>query len=1792
MGIKHFLKAFFTVLALGALVAPAAFDPVNDDTDIFLANPTIAAERPNVLLIVDNSANWNKPFANEKNALVQVINGLTDQYNVGLMIMSDSNIKRSGPGGSDGGYVRYHVRQMTSQNKTALATVINNFDQSSDKGDNAIPGLALYEAYLYFSGKNSRAGDDQSKVDHDGTTDPLLTPLTEHALPWTSGSFPNENSLYRSPIKDGCQRNFVIYISNGPANENATARAALEGYLGTLTGVSPPSQITITPAGQQGNWMDELARFVANADVFATSASVPNSTGVQNIYTYTVEIDPEAGANVINVRTTAAHNFAVNDTVVIAGTTNYNGNFKVNAIQSTTQFSIVHSISPNPATEAAGTATVGASAFNIAEISQTSSDMTALLKSVAANGKGKYFGVSSDASGAGIVDALNSIFTEVQAVNSVFASTTLPVSVNVRGTNLNQVYIGVFRPDATKSPRWLGNLKMYNLALNSATGTVFLADAANGIPPAVGNAAQNSSTGFVSQTSPSFWTTNSAFWGFRTPDQNGPGGASDKPDGDLVEKGGAAQQLRLAFPLTQTARNLYTCTTGNVGVTLQTCASGSLLSNTPFVTTNEAITAGSLQLDTRLVSPLTAFETKTVSSLTDRSNVTLSNANPLTSVNVSTLSNGGTTRTITSLTTATPQAISSISGLQQGNNFTVPIVSVDKVSGKYVVTTSAALSGVVIDTSTITFSCGAGGDAASFSGLTTAERTIRATGTSGANFTYTVNGPGGGTKTCNTPGTITGPGPEAGPIVTVTMAGPHGFISGQTITIAGTNPTSFQGSFGITCSPAPNCAGATTFTYVPGGSHGAGQANTGTAAGNTTTATATFAAAHGFAHGSSVLITGASIAAYNGTKTISCTANDCTGKSQFTYSVGATAIAPNTASPVYAVQGGTTTVTVTTAAPHGFGDLESIVISGSDIAGYNGTFLIDCPACVSGVPSQTTFSYTVSSVLPANTSTSVTASSSTGTLSTVTATATNHGFVAGNSVTIESTSGDTVHPGTYTVLAVPAPTANTFAYTTFAADGTTPQSRVAPSGGYTVRPAVSHRAIATVANHGFGVAGATKEVFINGATPTAYNKATGVTATVVDANTFTYPLTSAPGANTSTTVTAQIKTTTARATSVNHGLLDGSSVTIAGASPGAFNGPFTITRVDANTFTYVIASAQGDATGTITADQAAGASPERDAIINWVRGQDNLQDENINGSLTDIRASVHGDVLHSRPAVVNYNRFSGSDDDVFVYYGGNDGVFHALKGGYAVPTGDTSGLTPGQEAWGFVPSEFFGSFKRLRNNSPIISSAFKRPYFMDGPIGVLTQDNTVPPNGKLGDVQGTPTALVQPTSDVVNLYISNRRGGRFLYALDVNVPTAPKFLWKIAHTTAGFGELGQTWSQPTVVSGLAGLTTPVVMFGAGYDPDVEDLDPATISSVNTTTGAVTLTSGSSISRSMGRGIFVVNATTGALIWKAGAPGSGATLEVPGMIYAIPSDISVIRNESGGPTNRAYVGDTGGNLWRIDFKSDTSATQPNLALTTVTKLASVADQSAAAGRRKFLFPPDIVGQQGYDAVLIGSGDREHPFDTAITNRFYMFKDKGGDAGAVTGTTACDPTITEGAIADAADACTPNPGPIAGLSDLTSNCIQDAASCAGGETQAAVSAKLGTDRGWFITLGAGEKVVGNAISISGTTFFNTNQPSATAGGGTCGSNLGIARQYQVATVDATATSDLNAVGGLTAADRSLIHAGGGYLPSPVHVVVKLGGKPVEAVISGIQVSTPPGATLSARLRKYWYKEIDPK
>ena len=78
---------------------------------------------------------------------------------------------------------------------------------------------------------------------------------------------------------------FLIYLSNGPAGENASALSVSESALSAL-GYDTSTTIPITPNGLQGNWMDEWAYYLANADLNGAADGTPN------VYTYVVEVDP------------------------------------------------------------------------------------------------------------------------------------------------------------------------------------------------------------------------------------------------------------------------------------------------------------------------------------------------------------------------------------------------------------------------------------------------------------------------------------------------------------------------------------------------------------------------------------------------------------------------------------------------------------------------------------------------------------------------------------------------------------------------------------------------------------------------------------------------------------------------------------------------------------------------------------------------------------------------------------------------------------------------------------------------------------------------------------------------------------------------------------------------------------------------------------------------------------------------------------------------------------------------------------------------------------------------------------------------------------------------------------------------------------------------------------------------------------------------------------------------------------------------------------------------------------
>ncbi len=537
-------------------------------------------------------------------------------------------------------------------------------------------------------------------------------------------------------------------------------------------------------------------------------------------------------------------------------------------------------------------------------------------------------------------------------------------------------------------------------------------------------------------------------------------------------------------------------------------------------------------------------------------------------------------------------------------------------------------------------------------------------------------------------------------------------------------------------------------------------------------------------------------------------------------------------------------------------------------------------------------------------------------------------------------------------------------------------------------------------------------------------------------------------------------------------------------------------------------------------------------LMNWIKGQDNSIDENSNGSLTDVRARIHGDVLHSRPAVINYNRDS-SDNDIVIFYGANDGLLHAVKGG--------RDLTGGEELWSLALEEFYPKFKKLReNNVPTLIEP--KPIFIDGSITTWQEDD---------DGDG-----VIESGDRTYIFLSMRRGGRFIYALDVTTPENPKFLWRKKHTDTGYSELGETWSAPSVIK-LKANNGYGLIFGAGYDSAVEDLDPIPVGRPNT----------------KGRGILVADIHTGKVLWQVGPTATGAEYNVTEseMKYSIPSDLTNIDRNRDGYHDRAYVGDTGGNVWRIDFADTWSDWS-------VHKIASVGFDSFnnKTHRRKFLYPPDVVYSSdptgSFDAVLLGTGDRENPFNgfgsllfplsNAVENHFYMFKDR-----SVSGEFS-------GSVITLSD-----------LYDATSNVLQDGTDI---QKQLA-STQLAESEGIVLKLNTGEKVVTSAITLGGTTYFSTNQPNS-EDTGSCAGSLGTARQYEFSFKDFTALNNQNDDETLNSDDRITVRPGGGFPPSPVPIVVELEGTIHEVVCSGVSCEKVEGEPLNTRYRTYWYEEFD--
>lgn len=529
-------------------------------------------------------------------------------------------------------------------------------------------------------------------------------------------------------------------------------------------------------------------------------------------------------------------------------------------------------------------------------------------------------------------------------------------------------------------------------------------------------------------------------------------------------------------------------------------------------------------------------------------------------------------------------------------------------------------------------------------------------------------------------------------------------------------------------------------------------------------------------------------------------------------------------------------------------------------------------------------------------------------------------------------------------------------------------------------------------------------------------------------------------------------------------------------------------------------------------EKVAGTS-YRDTLINFSAGLDALSDYGVVDTYDDARPEM-GDPLHSEPTLIQYGETAGVAD-LAIYTATNDGYLHATDS------------ETGKELFSFIPQELLTNLSTIMENS-----SGTKTYGLDGSVVSWINDAD-------GD-----NAITSGGSDHAYIYFTMRRGGKNIYAMDVTDRSAPKFMWVIKGGVGDYAELGDTWSTVNVEKIKDGSTEKTVLiFGGGYD-DTQD------SAVTRRTDSV------------GRAVFIADATTGERLWSGG---EGGDTSVDDMEYSIPARVKPLDIIGDGYIDRLYVTDMGGQIFRFDI--DNNNGDPLASSVTGARIADLAD-TAEEDNRRFYYPPDValvIDETGkYNALVIASGFRAHPLNTTIHDRIYMIKDKQ---------TAFTTTYTTDVTED-------------DLKDVTLN-------LAGGDgsDDAARDAELSLiqgKQGWYIDLDdednpgdwIGEKGLAESLLIEGVAIVTTYTPNIKPADNVCGPALGLGKVFYLDILDATPAfpSSVDVRG-----ERhiELLHAG---IPPKPTIIVTKGNPPCIAVGPECKV---PDLGLGVR-KTYWYEE----
>jgi len=588
-------------------------------------------------------------------------------------------------------------------------------------------------------------------------------------------------------------------------------------------------------------------------------------------------------------------------------------------------------------------------------------------------------------------------------------------------------------------------------------------------------------------------------------------------------------------------------------------------------------------------------------------------------------------------------------------------------------------------------------------------------------------------------------------------------------------------------------------------------------------------------------------------------------------------------------------------------------------------------------------------------------------------------------------------------------------------------------------------------------------------------------------------------------------------------------------------------------------------------------------LIKYLLGaktRDYHTDGSVEGNRWPIADIMHGDVVS-----IPYGKTSSGESIFKLVFGTNDGGLHMHD------------ARTGEEDFVIYPQEVLDQLPNLEG----AKSGSQHIYGLDGSSSF-----------RIRDVDGD--FIIEPEDgDFVHFYIGMRRGGYFYYAFNLTPDAAlrshgedignPELLWVIRGTQENddpLSRLGQTWSKPqyariVLEEGGEQVSRSVLIFGGGYDAEVEDVD-----------GHYGIKAGAS--SNLGNAIYIVDADSGEVLWWASSdysPGSGAAgLEVADMTSSIAADIKLVDSNNDRRVDRLYAADLMGQVWRVDLNK-------NLEDSSVGMLASLGEAGDAndpddnENERKFFYEPDFVrikdenysgsvpGAESYDLIALVSGNRANPINKSVRNRSYVIRDYLDDevmlplgSASPRNFPACNPdgdgNCAESTVID-------NDG----LLDVTDDVVVRVDNIEIDPTAEALDESNGF---FFDLLDDSEIGFSRTQVLAGKLYFTTYSISDKTGSAVaevsgpdqCRAELGNANLYVVDVI--SGAPSISTKGEVTVSDRALVL---GSQPATAAVpVVTQSGSGVSVLEgrfqTGAQLPPDPGSTELQFYPTFWYQK----